>query len=181
MIDCTIESSPHLPLYRAHELADKIEDAITGDYNEIETVFIHVEPSLKKVLSALIPVAEVNGLDSRIHGHFGRAPYFAVVRFDVSEIEIVDFYFNEFLDEKLHIGVKIIKSLIGSGLNLLFTRSIGELSFYMLKENFIDIYHVDEELTLGEIIKAYRENALPGLTAPTHQLEESETAAHGNG
>jgi cation diffusion facilitator family transporter len=178
MIDCTIESSPHLPLYRAHELADKIEDAITGDYNEIETVFIHVEPSREKVLSALIPVAELNGLDSRVHGHFGRAPYFVVVRFNGNDIEIVDFYYNEFLGDKLHIGVKIIKSLIRSGLNLLFTHSIGELSFYMLKENFIDIYHVDEELTVREIIQAYREKRLPSLTAPTHPLEESETITH---
>jgi cation diffusion facilitator family transporter len=178
MIDCTIESSPQLPLYRAHELADKIEYAITRDYNEIERVFIHVEPSREKVVSALIPVAELNGLDSRIHEHFGRAPYFVVVRFDGSDIEIVDFYYNEFLGEKIHIGVKIIKALIRSGLNLLFTRSIGELSFYMLKENFIDIYHVDEELTVEEIIQAYLEKKLPILTAPTHPLEESETIMH---
>jgi cation diffusion facilitator family transporter len=181
MIDCTIESSPNLPLYRAHELADKIENSITGDYSEIEKVFIHVEPSRGKVLSALIPVAEINGLDSRIHEHFGRAPYFVIVRFDGNDIEIADFYYNEFLGEKLHIGVKIIKALIHSGLNLLFTRSIGELSFYMLKENFIDIYKVDQELVVGEIIRAYRDNTLPGLTAPTRQLEESETVAHGNG
>jgi cation diffusion facilitator family transporter len=181
MIDCTIESSPHIPLYRAHELADKIEDAVTGDYNEIETVFIHVEPSREKVLSALIPVAEVNGIESRIHGHFGRAPFFVIVRFDGNKIEIVDFYYNEFLGEKLHIGVKIIKALIHSGLNLLFTCSIGELSFYMLKENFIDIYRVDEELTVKEIIQGYRDKRLPVMTAPTHPLEESETITHETG
>jgi cation diffusion facilitator family transporter len=181
MIDCTIASSPHLPLYRAHELADKIEDAITRDYNEIERVFIHVEPSREKVLSALIPVAEINGIDSRIHGHFGRAPYFVVVRFNENDIEIVDFYYNEFLEEKIHIGVKIIKALLRSGLHLLFTRGIGELSFYMLKENFIDIYHVGEELTVGEIIQAYREKRVPILTAPTHSLEESETIIHETG
>ncbi len=178
MVDCTIESSPNLPLYRAHELADKIEDTITRDYKDIETVFIHVEPSREKVLSALIPVTEINGLDSRIHGHFGRAPYFIIVRLTGNDIEIVDFYYNEFLDEKIHIGVKIIKALISSGLDILFTRGIGELSFYMLKENFIDIYSVDEELTVRNIIQAYRENRLSRLTAPTHLLEESETITH---
>jgi cation diffusion facilitator family transporter len=178
MVDCTIESSPNLPLYRAHELADKIEDSITGNYKDIETVFIHVEPSREKVLSVLIPVVEINGLDSRIHGHFGRASYFIIVRLTGNDIEIIDFYYNEFLDEKLHIGVKIIKALISSGLDVLFTRGIGELSFYMLKENFIDIYSVDEELTVRDIIQAFRENRLSRLTAPTHSLEESETATH---
>jgi cation diffusion facilitator family transporter len=178
MVDCTIGSSPNLPLYRAHELADKIEDAVTGGYKDIETVFVHVEPSREKVLSALIPVAEVNGLESRIHEHFGRAPYFVIVRLAENDIEIVDFYYNEFLDEKIHIGVKIIKALIHSGLSMLFARGIGELSFYMLKENFIDIYRVVEELTVREIVQAYRENRLSRLTTPTHSLEESETVTH---
>jgi len=96
-------------------------------------------------------------------------------------VEIVDFYYNEFLAEKIHIGVKIIKALLHSGLGLLFTRGIGELSFYMMKENFIDIYSVDEELTVREIIQAYRENRLSRLTTPTHSLEESETVTHETG
>lgn len=175
MVDCTIESSPNLPLYRAHELADKIEHAITGEYRNIETVFIHVEPSREKVLSALIPVADINGLDSRIHDHFGRAPYFVIIRLAENDMEIVDFYYNEFLAEKLHIGVKIIKALIPSGLDVLFTRGIGELSYYMLKENYVDIFSVDEEFTVCEIIQAYRQNRLSRLTSPTHFLEESET------
>jgi predicted Fe-Mo cluster-binding NifX family protein len=137
-----------------------------------------VEPSREKVLSALIPVADVDGLDSRIHGHFGRAPYFVIVRFDGNDMEIEDFYYNEFLGEKIHIGVKIVKALIRSGLSMLFTRSIGELAFYMLKENFIDIYRVGEELTVREIIQAYREKRLSMLTSPTHPLEESETVTH---
>ena len=181
MVDRTIESSPNLPLYRAHELADKIEDTITGEYRDIETVFIHVEPSREKALSILIPVADMNGLDSRIHGHFGRAPYFILIRLEGNDIDIVDFYYNEFLGEKIHIGVKIIKALIPSGLGLLFTHGIGELSFYMLKENFIDIYRVDEELSVREIIQAYRENRLSRLTTPTHSLEESEAMTNETG
>lgn len=177
MVDCTIESSPNLPLYRAHELADKVEDAITGEYRDIETVFVHVEPSRDTTLSALIPVAEMNGLNSRIHDHFGRAPYFVVIRIMDRDVEIVDFYYNEFLGEKIHIGVKIIKALLPCNLTLLFTRGIGELSFYMLKENFIDIYAVPEGLSVGEIVQAYRDKRLSRLTTPTHSLEESESVA----
>lgn len=175
MVECTIESSPTLPLYRAHELADKIEVTITGEYKDIETVFVHVEPARDKTITALIPVADMNGLDSGIHGHFGRAPYFILVRISEKDTEIIDFYFNEFLGEKLHIGVKIIKALLHSGLNILFTRGIGELSFYMLKEHFIDIYGIEGETSVREVVRAYRENRLPRLTAPTHSLEESET------
>lgn len=175
MMDCTIETSPHLSLYKAHELADRIEDVIIGTHRDIDTVFIHVEPFREQSLSALIPVAEVNDLDSPIHEHFGRAPFFALVRFNAADTVVEDFYYNEFLDEKLHIGVKIIKALPTPGLDVLFTRHIGELSFSLLKERFVDIYLVEESMTVREIIRAYRENRLKRLYAPTHGLEDSET------
>ena len=53
MVECKIEISPSLPLYRAHKLADKAEDFIIKNYKHIESVFIHVEPS-KKSLSPLL-------------------------------------------------------------------------------------------------------------------------------
>jgi len=181
MVDCTIETSPHLELYKAHELTDRVEDAIIGKHRDIDTVFVHVEPFREKTLSALIPVAEMRDLDSPIHEHFGRAPYFALVRFDADGVVVEDFFYNEFIEEKLHIGVKIIKSLPAPGLDILFTRQIGELSFSLLKERFVDIYRVEGAMTAREIIAAYRERRLSRLYEPTHTLEDSETerlAAH---
>ena len=39
MIECRIQTSPTLPLYHAHELADKTEDFIIRNYDNIESVF----------------------------------------------------------------------------------------------------------------------------------------------
>jgi cation diffusion facilitator family transporter len=175
MVDCTIETSPHLSLYKAHELADQVEDAIVAGHRDIDTVFVHVEPFRGTSLSALIPVTAVNGLDSVIHEHFGRAPYFALVRLDRNDVSLEDFFYNEFLDEKLHIGVKIIKAFSSSGVDILFTKRIGELSFSLLKERFVDIYLVEGNPTVRELVAAYREERLPRLHAPTHGLEDSET------
>ncbi len=58
MIECKIETSPTLPLYKVHELADKAEDFIVKNYDHIESVFIHVEPSKEKTVSAIIPVGD---------------------------------------------------------------------------------------------------------------------------
>jgi len=122
----------------------------------------------------LIPVKTVNGLESVIHEHFGRAPYFAFVRLDRDEVTLEDFFYNEFLDEKIHIGVKIIKAVSGAGVDVLFTKQIGELAFSLLKERFVDIYLVEGAPTVREIVDAYRNNLLQKLHAPTHGLEESE-------
>ncbi|MBL7156573.1 MAG: cation diffusion facilitator family transporter [Candidatus Omnitrophica bacterium] len=174
MVECKIETSPTLPLYRAHELADKTEDLITKSYEDIESVFIHLEPAKRNVESVIIPVKDMNGLDSKVHAHFGRAPYYIILRLTDKDAEIEDFYYNEFLNEKKHIGIKVIKAVIKYKLDMLFTAKIGELSFYMLKENFVDIYKIAEDLTVAETVNKYRNGQLEKVPAPTHSIEESQ-------
>ena len=177
MVECQIETSPSLPLYRAHELADKAQDLLIKNYEHIESVFIHVEPSKEKSVLTIVPVKDMNGLDSKVCGHFGRAPYYIILRLNNSNLEIEDFYYNEFLNETKHIGIKVIKAVIKYKLDLLFTLRIGELSFYMLKDNFVDIYKINEDSTVKEVIEKYRSNQLEKIVAPTHSLDESKSAA----
>ena len=174
MVECNIETSPLLPLYRAHELADKAEECILKNNEHIESVFIHIEPSKEKIVSAIIPVREINGLSSKVYGHFGRAPYFIIIKLNEGNAEIEDFYYNEFLKEKKYIGMKVIKTVVKYKLDLLFTSSIGEISFYMLKDNFIDIYKIKENLTVKEIIDKYHTGKLTPIMAPTHSIEDSQ-------
>ena len=176
MVECKIQTSPSLPLYQAHGLADKTEKFITKTYKDIESVFIHVEPSRQNIVSAIVPVKDINGLDSKVHGHFGRAPYYIILRIADKDTEIEDFYYNEFLGEKKHIGIKVIKTVIRYKLDMLFTSRIGELSFYMLRENFVDIYKAKEGIPVREIIEKYNNRELEPLTTPTHPVEESQVS-----
>jgi cation diffusion facilitator family transporter len=176
MVECNIATGPSISVYKAHELADKIENLIARDYRQIESVFVHVEPVVQDTLSVIIPVKEMNGLDSRIHGHFGRAPYFIILKLDdKGGTEIEDFYYNEFLGEKspIHIGVKVIKAVIKHNLDIVFTSKIGEISFYMLKDSFIDIYRAEAGATVHETIERYRNGEVEPITEP-HPAEESE-------
>ena len=174
MVECNIKTSPTLPLYRAHELADRIENFIAQNYKHVESVFIHVEPYEKKIVSAIIPVKNINGLDSIVGGHFGRAPYFVILKINNKNIQVEDFYYNEYLKEKKHIGVKVIKAVIRYKLDILFTSQIGEISFYMLKDSFVDIYKIEEGLSVHEVMKGYFNNIFEHIIKPTHSLEESQ-------
>jgi cation diffusion facilitator family transporter len=173
MVECKIATSPSLSLYKAHELANMAEDFIIINYRHIESVFIHVEPSRDKAISAIIPVKDINGLDSIVHGHFGRAPYFIILRLGNDNNEIEDFYYNEFIHEKKHAGIKVIKAVIKYKIDVLFTSRVGEISFYMLKNNFVDIYRAEEGLSVREIIERYRNNQNERITLPTHSAEEA--------
>ena len=177
MVECEISTSPSLSLYKAHELADKAEVLIFRDFKHIDSVFIHVEPSREKYVSAIIPVENIQGMESKVFGHFGRAPYFIILRLaDDKDPEIEDFYYNEFLGEKKHVGVKVIKVVILYKLDLLFTSQIGEISFHMLKDNFVDIYRAEECHTVRETIERYRNNQVKQITAPTHSIEEAQSS-----
>ncbi|APG28673.1 cation transporter [Syntrophotalea acetylenivorans] len=173
MVECVIYTRPTLSLYRAHELADKAEQAIAAHCPHIESVFVHVEPLRNELRSAIVPVSEINGMQSCVHGHFGRAPYFMLLRLNEHEAEIEDFYFNEFLGEPKFIGLKVIKAIIAYRIDLLFTSRLGEISFYMLKDNFVDIYAVDENQTVQEVVDRFRSDSLQAIMQPTHSVDHA--------
>jgi predicted Fe-Mo cluster-binding NifX family protein len=112
-------------------------------------------------------------MDSKIHCHFGRAPYFVILKITGKNVEIEDFYHNEFLGEKKHVGVKVIKAVIWHKLDLLFTSQIGEISFHMLRDNFVGIYKTNEGLSVKDVIRKYRNQEIEQITQPTHCIEEN--------
>ncbi len=175
MVECIVTTSPSLTVYKAHDLADQMEERVIKTYDGIESVFVHIEPSKQTDRSIIIPVEDINGLDSRVYGHFGRAPYFIILEVDRDVLEIEDFYYNEFIKEKeqIHVGVKVIKAVLKHRLDIVFTPKIGEISFYMLKDHFVDIYRAEEGATVREVIDKFRNNQSEPLTAP-HPAEESE-------
>ena len=173
MVDCVIETSPLLPLYKAHEMADQIEKQLYSDYDSIDTVFIHIEPKSKNELSVILPVQNIDGLESKLHGHFGRAPYFMVVKLNNGKIDIDDFYINQFLDDKGHIGIKVVKAIIKYNMDILIVAKIGEIAFHMLKNNFVDIYQAEKGNTVTEILNLYFRKKLSPIIEPTHSVEEA--------
>ncbi len=175
MVELKFATNPSISITQAHAIADEVERQVIQQFTTVESVFVHVEPSQQKNVRAIIPVSEINGLDSKVYGHFGRAPYMVIVSIDENDAVIEDFYLNEFLGRKQHIGLNVVKMIIPYGLDMLFTNKIGEISFYMLKENLIDIYQIlDENMTVKKVIELYRQNGLPRILKPTHSVEESE-------
>jgi cation diffusion facilitator family transporter len=174
LVEIEVTTNPSITIYRAHEIADEIEAKIMDTFQSVESVFVHVEPSRQQEVKAIIPVQEINGFESKVHSHFGRAPYFVILNITDTAVEIEDFYLNEFLERKQHIGLHVVKVIVDYNLDMLFTNNIGEISFYMLKDNFIDIYQIeDENLAVREVIERYKENQLSRITTPTHSVDEA--------
>ena len=174
MVELKFTTNPSITIYQAHNIADETEHKISQQFNTVESVFVHVEPLHQKKVKAIVPVTEINGLDSKVYGHFGRAPYFVILSIDDTEVVIEDFYLNEFLDRKQHIGLNVVKVIIQYDLDMLFTNRIGEISFYMLKENFVDIYQIkNENSRVKDVIRQYQQNQLSRITMPTHTVDDA--------
>lgn len=174
MVELKFTTNPSISIYQAHAISDDIEQMIRTRFRNIESVFVHAEPSKRDDVKAIVPVSEIAGIDSKIYGHFGRAPYFAILKISSDGVTIEDFYLNEFLERKHHIGLKVVNVVVQYDLDMLFTNRIGEISFHVLKDNYIDIYHIENEnIRLQDIIDLYKRNELQRITTPTHSVEEA--------
>ena len=67
-----------------------------------------------------------------------------------------------------------INSFVYSNIVLSCCCVIGEISFHMLKDSFIDVYKVEEGLSVKEVIEKYQNNQITQITTSTHSVEESQ-------
>ncbi len=175
MVECIISTRATLTLYKAHAVADKVEEMISQNYEEIESIFIHVEPNKANVLRVVIPVKDGVGLEDTVHKHFARAPYYLTVEIDGTHTpRMISCHVNPYLGKKEHIGVKTSHLVIDQGADLVFTANIGEISYHMLKSHMIDIFQATQGSTIEETVVSYYHEQLKPLAEPMHLIEESQ-------
>ncbi len=168
MVDISVMTAPSATVYAAQDIADRVRDNIIHRFNMVEHVYVTVEPAKNDIFRAVVPVSTVDGLNSRIFHHFGRAPYFAIITIYKDDIVIEDFYLNEFIKKEKHVGLNVVKVLIHYNVDIIFTSKIGEISFYIARDNMIDVYQIEEEeQTIKDIIDAFSGNVLKKITVPT--------------
>jgi cation diffusion facilitator family transporter len=174
IIECDILTDPVLPVHKAHNLADKIESLILASYKSVESVFVHVEPSRRGQIWAVVPVSEQHaGLGAKVMPDFGNSPYFLQVSFDDSDIKVVKAIRNEHLSEERYRGVKVVKQIIRDKVDLLFTSHVGEIPLYLLRDNFVEVAKAEPELTVTQLISRYREGRVQHLSSPSHTIESA--------
>lgn len=173
MVECVISTRPSLSLYKAHELADRVEDCIMKKYEHIESVIVHMEPMTGETRVAAVPVKNTDGINSIVHEHFARAPYFLILELNDNHHEIIESQKNGFLEQKQHMGVKAARVIIQDRIDILFAHNVGEISYHMLRDNLVDIYEVNDGARVSDIIKDYRLNRLSPMTGPTRLVESA--------
>jgi cation diffusion facilitator family transporter len=174
IVNCIIRTDPSITLYKSHDLADTAENLLLMEYQNIDSVFIHVEPEKSEICRIAVPVSGNMGLDSIIHPHFARAPWFMILTLENGRIRESSFLANEFLDKKGHIGLNTAKLMINLKVSLLFVRRIGEISFHMLKDHYIAIFRVEKDMSVDRIISMYCKGSIQPMTQPESSRHDFE-------
>jgi predicted Fe-Mo cluster-binding NifX family protein len=121
-------------------------------------------------MKVCFPVAEVNGIESEVYGHFGSAPTFVIVETDTSEITTV----NNKDQEHEHGACNPLKKLNNQHVDALVVAGIGMGALNVLNQSGIKVFQAQAP-TVRENIALLKNGSLPEFTS------QHTCAGHGHG
>jgi predicted Fe-Mo cluster-binding NifX family protein len=81
-------------------------------------------------------------------------------------------------DNELHSGLKTPKFLLNNHIDVLITSTIGEISFHILKDSFVEIFQ-SKVGTLQEVLNRYNADQLIKLKELTYPSDRVSTKKAG--
>jgi len=153
---------------RAHEIVDKVEEAVKKKISQIDSFTVHIEPFKTDWQHLVIPVVDKRGLDSRVSERFGRSNYFLF--FNLKGKEVKGFYFleNLYKERPVRAGLAAAKLIAEQKSDILVTFELGEISFHALRDHLVDIYQARGK-TAKEVINYFIDGNLSQLKKPTKE------------
>ena len=129
-----------------------------------------------------IPTKDDRGLESRAYGHFGSAPFFAMVDADSGRPEVVR---NTDLHHGPH-SCHHVDGLKAHDVDIVVCNGVGRRAFVALQEAGIDV-QVPKHATVADIVRAMRAGEVHRLSADEacgggrHGHRHGAGVAHGQG
>jgi cation diffusion facilitator family transporter len=167
-----IEVEEALPLEKAHEISDEIEEKIRQRFRDIESITIHVEPGRKEKIKIGIPVVEDKGLESKASAHFGNVPFFAFIELENDRTRNVYVKVNRAARIARKKGIGAAQFLVDEKVDAVLAGGMGEGPFHLLRDNLVQIFVLPEQIEVKEAIRLLNEKKLERMTAP---FEKNET------
>ncbi len=110
-------------------------------------------------MNICIPIEVDNGLDSRVFGHFGSAPFFLIADADSETHEVI----TNTGAHHAHGMCQPLAMLAGQDISAVVVGGIGRGALLKLQGGGIEVFLAREE-TARETIKAYKEGNLNPVT-----------------
>ncbi|HOJ50775.1 MAG TPA: NifB/NifX family molybdenum-iron cluster-binding protein [Spirochaetota bacterium] len=111
-------------------------------------------------MKVAISVQDNNGMESKIYGHFGSSPYYAIYDDETSKLE---FIINDH-HHGAHGGCHSAVLVAGKGIKAIISGGMGHNAFSRFSKMGVKVYVADETLLLKDIIEKFKQNQLKELT-----------------
>jgi len=136
--DIGVSSTLHIN--KAHKIADKVESAVKAKLPEIDSLLIHLEPSLLGQIRIAIPVDKYKGMDSEFAGRFGTSKTFLFI--DADDGKVVTTFSEQNPSKKLQKGrgIETAKFLNKHNVDVLISQRMGEGPFNILRSEDVIIH-----------------------------------------
>ena len=165
--DMTILVKGSINVERANEISEEIERRIKKVFPQVNELNIHVEPEKESEYVVAIPVSDGSG--EKVAKNLSRAPYFALFFVKEKNVERMKVIPNPYADKKVKAGLSIGKFLSQNS-DVVITKNIGEISFHVLRDNFVDIYKASSNV-VSDVVKDFVEGKLEKLEHETREVE----------
>jgi cation diffusion facilitator family transporter len=139
-------------LEKAHNVSQRIQDAIRAAVPHVERVRIHYEPRVRSYLRYAVPLADRGGT---LSPHFGEAPHFALmtVRTADGQVERQEVLSNPHMDVEKAKGIRVGEWLVGLKADVVLLREDvqGKGPAYVFADAGVET-RLTEAATLGEAL-----------------------------
>ncbi|MGB9907783.1 MAG: NifB/NifX family molybdenum-iron cluster-binding protein [Candidatus Saccharicenans sp.] len=115
----------------------------------------------------IIPVENQKGLEARLSGHFGRAPYFAVIELEESGV-LVSFKTTANYDEHFGGRGQAHDNILAEKPDILIVYGMGPRGLDSMAAAGVTVLRAEGN-TVQEVLDAYKKNRLEELAEGCHQ------------
>jgi cation diffusion facilitator family transporter len=171
MGELTIGVERKLSVDQAHLLSEEVEKRIKKEIPAIESIVIHIEPVEETEYIITLPLKEDRGLESKASHHFGEALYFIFVKYGDGQVREWKTKKNPSLELEKRRGISITEMILDEGATTLLTGNIREGPFHILRDSFVQIYQLPEEMKVEEAVKNFMDEKFPLYEDPSKSVE----------
>lgn len=132
--------SSALKMEKAHGISERVENSLKNKMPQIDSIIIHLEPSIQGMLRVAMPVESENGLQSIVAGQLGSTPFFIFV--DVEDGRVVSSFTekNPAMGKEKRKGIEIVGFLSDHKVEALISPPVGTGPFNELVNREIAVY-----------------------------------------
>ncbi|MFX1302293.1 MAG: cation diffusion facilitator family transporter [Promethearchaeota archaeon] len=146
MLEIDVVLNKEMPLSQIKALKNTLSSRIKKNYPQIFKIIIFAQAQEKKITKIAVPIADNEGVNSRVFDHFGEAPLFAFLEFKENNFKKMEINSNKFINEEKRKGILIsdwltsekidkiyLKKELKQGPKLVFDNSFVEVILTQLK------------------------------------------------